>query len=156
MIMLSYYILLTFRSECEKYKSEFLQMRPDFRPPLALNEPARGSGRIFLFHFTQHFDVRRSVSLPGSGEPRGKGLFMTFDLERYRVHIAPLNLPKEQEDELLRDLWAMSEALVDQSFTSPTYPLQLAITMTAFDAIEEALALVSKETTIQEEEATCP
>jgi len=79
---------------------------------------------------------------------------MTFDLERYRAHIAPLNLDKEQEDELLRDLWGMTEALVDQCFTSPTYPLQLAITKQAFDAIEEALALVSKETEKQEE-VTC-
>ncbi|WP_395173302.1 hypothetical protein [Roseibium alexandrii] len=154
--MLSYYFLLTFRNDCEKNKNEFLQMRPDFRPPLASDEPTRGSGRIFLFHFTQQFDVRRSVPLPGSGEPCGKGISMTFDLERYRADIAPLNLPKEQEDELLRDLWAMSEALVDQSFISPTYPLQLALTRSAFDAIEEALALVSKEPQNKEEEVSCP
>uniref|UniRef100_UPI003BAB55D5 hypothetical protein n=1 Tax=Stappia sp. TaxID=1870903 RepID=UPI003BAB55D5 len=79
---------------------------------------------------------------------------MTFDLERYRAHIAPLNLDKAQEDELLRDLWCMTEALLDQCFTAPTYPLQLAITKQAFDAIEEALALVSKETE-KEEEVTC-
>ena len=146
MIMLSCYFLLTFWNFCEKIRNKHLQLRPDFRPPLASDEPTRGERRIFLFHFTQQFDVRRSVPMPGFGEPCGKGIFMTFDLERYRTHIAPLNLPKDQEDELLRDLWAMSEALVDQSFASPTYPLQLAVTKTAFDAIEEALALVSTET----------
>lgn len=81
---------------------------------------------------------------------------MTFDLERYRAHIAPLNLPKDQEDQLLRDLWAMSEALLDLTITAPTYPLQFALTKQAFDAIEEALALVSEETPRKTEEASCP
>lgn len=76
---------------------------------------------------------------------------MTFDLERYRAHIAPLNLTREQEDELLHDLWTMTEALLDQSIASPTYPLQFAIACEAFDALEEAIALESKETTTKEE-----
>ncbi|CAE7394299.1 unnamed protein product, partial [Symbiodinium microadriaticum] len=97
------------------------------------------------------FAVLQTIDKLPTQRLRGKGFFMTFDLERYRAHIAPLNLDKEQEDELLRDLWGMTEALVDQCFTSPTYPLQLAITKQAFDAIEEALALVSKETEKEEE-----
>ena len=145
--MLSYYFLLTFRNNYERNRNSCLQVRPDFSPPLASDEPMRERMQVFQFNFFQPHIVRRSVSVLGSGEPRGKGLFMTFDLDRYRAHIAPLNLPKEQEDELLRDLWAMSEALVDQSFASPTYPLQLAITKSAFDAIEEALVLVSSDTT---------
>ncbi|MBL6432026.1 MAG: hypothetical protein HPM95_16355 [Alphaproteobacteria bacterium] len=75
----------------------------------------------FLFKFIQPHDVRRSACLSGKAGPHGKGLLMTFDLERYRAHIA-LNLPREQEDELLRDLWSMTEALVDQSFTARLTP----------------------------------
>lgn len=71
---------------------------------------------------------------------------MTFDLERYRAHIAPLKLTTEQEDELLRDLWAITEALVDQSLAaSPTYPQQLAIACNAFDAFEQAVAVQSDD-----------
>lgn len=143
--MLSYSKILTILNYSDRYRTIFPQLRPDFRPPSAFTAPTRGGGRIFLFISTQPHDVRRSVSLSGKAGPHGKGLSMTFDLERYRAHIAPLNLPRDQEDELLRDLWAMSEALFDLTITAPTYPLQLAITKEAFDAIEEALALVSKD-----------
>ena len=66
---------------------------------------------------------------------------MTFDLERYRAYVAPLGFTREQEDELLRDLWAITETLVDQSLTSSTYPQQLAIACNAFDAFEQAVAV---------------
>ncbi|WP_417681658.1 hypothetical protein [Roseibium sp.] len=145
--MLSYSFLLTISNFPARNETVFLQVHPDFRPPSAFDEPTRGSGRIFLFISTQPHYVRPG----GKAGPRGKGFLMTFDLERYRAHIAPLNLPREQEDEMLRDLWAMTEALIDLTIAAPTYPLQLAITKQAFDAIEEALALVSEGTTIKEE-----
>ncbi|PCJ06659.1 MAG: hypothetical protein COB16_13090 [Rhodobacteraceae bacterium] len=77
---------------------------------------------------------------------------MTFDLERYREHLAPLNLTTEQEDELLHDLWTITEALVDETITSPTYPLKLAIACKAFDSLEEAIAVESKSITKEEED----
>lgn len=79
---------------------------------------------------------------------------MTFDPERYRAHIAPLKLTREQENELLDDLWKITEALVDQSFTSPTYPLQFALAYEAFDAVERALAVESEETATETEGET--
>lgn len=45
---------------------------------------------------------------------------MTFDLEQYREHLAPLNLTIAQENEVHRDLWVITEALVDETITSPT------------------------------------
>lgn len=75
----------------------------------------------------------------------GEGLFMTFDLEPYREHLAPLNLTTEQEDELLHDLWTITESLVDETITSPTYPLKLAIACKAFDSLEEAIAEVFRD-----------
>ena len=76
---------------------------------------------------------------------------MTFDQERYRPHLAPLKLTTEQEDELLRDLWAITEALVDESLSSPIYPLQLAIACKAFDSLEAAIAVESQNTSNTEE-----
>ncbi|MEP1932149.1 MAG: hypothetical protein ABJO52_20975 [Nisaea sp.] len=70
---------------------------------------------------------------------------MTFDLERYRKHLAPLNLTAEQEDELMRDLWSITETLVDQSLSSPFYPLQLSVACEAFDALEDTIALESQK-----------
>ena len=76
---------------------------------------------------------------------------MTFDLKRYRAHVAPLKLTREQEDDLLRDLWSITETLVDQSLCSPTYPQQLAIACAAFDAFNKAVAIGSDKTTTEEE-----
>lgn len=86
-------------------------------------------------------------------EPRRKDIAMTeqtaepgiFDAEQYRDYLAPLELSREQEDELLRDLWAITETLVDQSFSDPLYPQQFAIAAGAFRALDEAVALASKE-----------
>lgn len=78
---------------------------------------------------------------------------MTFDPERYRAHIAPLKLTHEQENELLSDLWKITEVLVDQSILSPTYPLQFAIACQAFDAVEQAIAVESEEANTTREEA---
>lgn len=68
-----------------------------------------------------------------------------FDAEHYRDYLAPLELTREQEDELLRDLWAVTETLVDQSFFDPFYPQQFAIAAGAFRALDEAVAVESKE-----------
>lgn len=70
---------------------------------------------------------------------------MPFDKEKYRAHLTPLNLSKDKEDQMLDDLWRMSEALVDMSITSPLYPLQFALTKSVFDSVEETIALESKD-----------
>jgi hypothetical protein len=80
---------------------------------------------------------------------------MTFNRDQYRKHIAPLKLSPEQEDQLLDELWALSEALVDQSLASPFYPLQLALTYEAFDAVERAIVLESQHTPTNKEKS-CP
>ncbi|EFL89427.1 conserved hypothetical protein [Ahrensia sp. R2A130] len=59
---------------------------------------------------------------------------LALDYARYRAHVAPLNLSREQEDALLRDLWAITQTLLDQSFIAPTYPQQFAIAAQAFRA----------------------
>ncbi|MEM6617577.1 MAG: hypothetical protein AAF619_13730 [Pseudomonadota bacterium] len=67
--------------------------------------------------------MRLLIPIRGSERPHGKGIAMTFDLERYRAHIAPLGLAREREDEALRDLWLITETLVDQALKHPeTYP----------------------------------
>ncbi|MEP4190492.1 MAG: hypothetical protein ABJN51_05400, partial [Sneathiella sp.] len=80
-----------------------------------------------------------------------KDRFMTYDREEFRAHIAPLNLPKEQEDKMLDDLWSIAESLVDQSPLSPFYPLQLEMAYQVFDALDQTIELESKQ---QKEEAT--
>ncbi|QFT34337.1 hypothetical protein FIV00_27825 [Labrenzia sp. THAF82] len=73
-----------------------------------------------------------------------------LDCEQYRAYIAPLGLSRKQEDELLRDLWAITETLVDQCFTSPTYPQQFAIATHAFRALDDAVAVESQKQQINE------
>ncbi|TLP43440.1 hypothetical protein FDK21_17980 [Cohaesibacter sp. CAU 1516] len=82
---------------------------------------------------------------------------MTYDRERYRKHLAPLKLTKKAEDTILDELWILTENLARQSRTAPLYPLQFALVAEAFDAVERAIALESKEnTTTREEEEACP
>lgn len=82
--------------------------------------------------------------------------FMTYDRERYRKHLAPLNLPKDNEDQLLDQLWAFANDLARQSCTLPTYPLQFALAAETFEAIEQAIALASSNTETQtEKEEPC-
>ncbi|MEM9129333.1 MAG: hypothetical protein AAGA97_06385 [Pseudomonadota bacterium] len=71
---------------------------------------------------------------------------MTFNRERYRAHIAPLNLTREKEDALLDDLWSVAEALFDLPPSAPTYPLQMSVACQAFDALEQAIAVESEHT----------
>jgi hypothetical protein len=149
--MLSYSKTLTILHFFATNRKSYLQLRPDFSPRSALSAPAQEEGCAFSIHSYQPHSARLFVSFSGTEAPRGKGTFMTFDLERYRAHIAPLNLTTQQEDELLRDLWSITEALVDQSFSSPTYPLQLAVACEAFDALEDAIAVESRKETKTEE-----
>lgn len=84
-----------------------------------------------------------------SAKPRRKDIAMTkitqhhqlFDIEKYRAHLAPLELPKAQEDELLFELWKIAETLVDQSFSDPFYPHQFTAAANAFNAVNEAVAV---------------
>ncbi len=77
---------------------------------------------------------------------------MTFDPQRYRAHLAPLELSREQEDQLLFDLWKLAEGLVDKELVSPTYPLQFTNVCQAFAAVEEAIAVESNTTPNEKEE----
>lgn len=149
--MVTHSKVLTISVFSDSFRNSYLQLRPDFRPRLASVEPTRTGGRVFLFnHFNPH-NARLSDPSSGTEGLRGKGIFMTFNLERYRAYVAPLKLTREQEDELLKDLWAITEVLVDQSLSSPVYPLQLMIACDAFDALEQAIAVESKSTQIEEE-----
>lgn len=132
----------------DRFRKEYLQLRPKFIPPSALDAPTRMMAFGFSLTFHQPHNARPDSTIG----LRGEGLSMTFDRDKYRKHIAPLNLLPEQEDQLLDDLWALSEALVDQSLTSPFYPLQLAITCEAFDAVERAIVLESQNTPKKKEE----
>lgn len=126
------------------YSNLYLRLNSDLR--FASDWPTRALSHAYFKHFTQPQSVRLGHPKCGAAGPHGKGIFMTFDLERYRAHVAPLGLSQAQEDELLRDLWAITEALVDQSLaTSPTYPQQLAIACNAFDAFEQAVAVGSED-----------
>ncbi|WP_093804439.1 hypothetical protein [Stappia sp. ES.058] len=40
----------------------------------------------------------------------------------------------------MRDLWAITETLVDQSLSLPFYPLQLSVACEVFDALEQEIA----------------
>lgn len=123
-----------------------LFLRLDFAPRFASDWPTRALWRVYFIHFYQPYSVRLGHPKCGAAGPLGKGILMTFDLERYRAHVAPLKLIPEQEDELLRDLWAIMETLVDQSLAaSPTYPQQLDIACNAFDAFEQAVAVQSED-----------
>ncbi len=135
----------------EHNRNEYLQLRPEFSPRSALSAPAQEEGCAFSIHSYQPHIARLFVYHCGTKAPRGKGTLMTFDLERYRAHIAPLNLTTQQEDELLRDLWTITETLVDQSLSAPFYPLQLSLAYDAFDALEQAIAVESTKAPQEEE-----
>lgn len=82
---------------------------------------------------------------------------MTYDRESYRKHLAPLKLPKDQENIILDELWTLTDNLARQARTAPLYPLQFALVSETFDAIERAIALESKENTkARKEEESCP
>lgn len=148
--MLSHSNILTKYNKSDRYGKDYLQTRPDFNPPLAFKTPTR----MMAIGFTPTFHQPHIARPSSNTGMRGEGLLMTFDRDKYRDHIKPLNLPQEQEDQLLDDLWALSEALVDQSLSSPFYPLQLALTCEAFDAVEKAIVLESQHTPTKKEE-TC-
>lgn len=145
--MTSHYNIWTNPKFSESIEIIFLEMHPNFRPRTAFNEPARSVGRAFLFHLIQPQNMRPG----GTAGPRGKGMFMTFDRERYRAHIAPLKLTREKEDELLDDLWLVAEALYDLSPSAPTYPLQMSVAHQAFDALKQAIAVESGHTQTETE-----
>lgn len=149
--MLSHSNILTKYEISDRYRKDYLQLRPDFNPSLAFKTPTR----MMAIGFTPTFHQPHNARPSNNTGPRGEGLLMTFDRDKYRNHVALLNLPQEQEDQLLDDLWALSEALVDQSLSSPFYPLQLALTCEAFDAVEKAIVLESQHTPTKKEE-TCP
>ena len=135
-------------------------VRPNFDPRFALSEPTRSLTHVFIFNAFQQQDMRLLVYPNGWQEPYGKDDFMTFDLEQYRKHLAPLKLPKEQENAILDELWPLAEHLARASreaASNPLYPLQFALVAETFDAVERAIALESKENTkAREEEETCP
>jgi len=68
---------------------------------------------------------------------------MTFDPERYRADLKPLNLPREQEDQLIADLWQITQVLYDSLDDPHFYPLHLAIANEAFDAVAKAIEVQS-------------
>lgn len=126
----------------EQNKNTYPYLCLVFAPLFAGLRPIRAIRRVYFMHFDQpQIVIRLTDPISGPAGPHGKGFFMTFDLERYRAYVAPLGFTREQEDELLRDLWAITETLVDQSLTSSTYPQQLAIACNAFDAFEQAVAV---------------
>ena len=139
--MVTHYKYLHISNYCDIYRKSSLQLRPDFDPQSALNVPTRTTTHVFILYLFQ----LQNMQPGGTIGSHGKDLFMTFDQERYRAYVAPLNLTKQKEDELLCELWKIAEALVDQSLSSPTYPLQLAIACEAFDALEQAIELESNE-----------
>lgn len=149
--MLSHSNILTKQKISDRDRKDYLQLRPDFSPPLAFKTPTRMMAIVFYLTFHQPHNARPSSNTG----LREEGPSMTFDRDKYRDHITPLNLPQKQEDQLLDDLWALSEALVDQSLSSPFYPLQLALTCEAFDAVEKAIVLESQHTPTKKEEP-CP
>ena len=112
---------------------------------------------VFILNSFQPQFMRLCVFLNGSQEPHGKDYFMTYDRESYRKHLAPLKLPKDQENIILDELWTLTDNLARQARTAPLYPLQFALVSETFDAIERAIALESKENTkTREEEESCP
>lgn len=156
---------LAFSQNREQYRNKYLEVRPHFGvlvdPRFAVNDPrARVTGVFYAIAFElkikawfpAHLDCT-SVQL-SSARPRRKEFAMTqdhhpqpavLDCDEYRAYIAPLGLSREQEDELLRDLWAITETLVDQCFTSPTYPQQFTIAAYALRALDDAVAVRSQE-----------
>ncbi|MEQ8306913.1 MAG: hypothetical protein RIA09_10150 [Hoeflea sp.] len=163
---------LDYSQNSEQYRNKYLEVRPHFGvlvdPRFAANNPkARMTGVFYAIAFElkikawfpAHLDCT-PVQL-SSARPRRKEFAMThdpdaqpaiLDCEEYRRYIAPLGLSRKQEDDLLHDLWAITETLVDQCFTSPTYPQQFAIAAHAFRALDDAVALKSQEQ--HENEAT--
>jgi hypothetical protein len=149
----------------EQYRNKYLEVRPHFGiwfdPRFAANDPkAIVTGLFYAIAFElkikawfpAHLDCT-PVQL-SSARLRRKEFAMTqdhhaqpavLDCDEYRAYIAPLGLSREQEDELLRDLWAITETLVDQCFTCPTYPQQFAIATNAFRALDDAVAVESEK-----------
>lgn len=160
---------LDFSKNQEQYRNIYLYLRPHFgvcwwlRLRLSASPPNTAEAGVFYSIALKPIKgvVSRSLLLWSfeitRAEMRRKVIAMTdrlstpaqaaaLDCERYRAYIAPLGLSRDQEDELLRDLWAITEALVDQSFASPsTYPQQFAIAASAFDALDNAIAVKSKK-----------
>jgi hypothetical protein len=162
---------IDFSQNREHYRNKYLYLRPHFdvcwslRPRLSASPPDTAEAGVFYSialnpikgvvsrsFFLWSFEITRA-------EMRRKVFSMTdnpstppqaavLDCERYRAYIAPLGLSREQEDELLRDLWAITEALVEQSFaSSPTYPQQFANAANAFGALDRAVAVESNRQT---------
>lgn len=154
---ITYSNLLTFSNIFDSIGISSLYVRPNFAPRFALNEPTRTITHVFIFNAFQHQDMRLYVNPHGWQEPYGKEIFMTYDRERYRKHLAPLKLPEEQENILLDELWTLTDNLARQARTAPLYPLQFALVAETYDAIERAIELESKENaTEREKEEPCP
>ena len=152
--------LLIISNFCGKLGIYTPYVRPHFAPCLALIEPTRSMTHVFILNAFQQQDMRLRVQSHGWQEPYGKDNFMTYDRERYRKHLAPLKLPIERENSILDELWPLAEHLARvsrEAATNPLYPLQFALVAEAFDAVERAIALESKENTkAREEEEACP
>jgi hypothetical protein len=159
---------------CETNRTTYLQVRLHFGswsdPCFAASDPMRAHAGVFYSIALTLIKAWFSAALvcrslqSTSAKPRRKEIAMTdhntepqvFDLEDYRAYLAPLELPRETEDELLCDLWAIAEALVDQSFSDPLYPQQFAVAAGAFRALDDAIAVKSKEPAPNTTQTTTP
>ncbi len=154
-----YMFFLTLFKICETNRNIHLQLRPHFGfwfdPRFTASDPMKASAGVF---YSIAFKPLKAWSLAyygcrslqtASAKPRRKDIAMTettqhhqlFDTEKYRAHLAPLELPKAQEDELLFELWKIAETLVDQSFSDPFYPHQAIVAANAFNAVNEAVGI---------------
>ncbi|AEI93880.1 hypothetical protein RLO149_c018920 [Roseobacter litoralis Och 149] len=86
-------------------------MRPHFAADHAVIRPRQSCGRVFV-----SIPISQKIArLWLSPQPRGKDIAMTYDPEKYRASLAHRNLPKDQEDATLDDLWSISQTLVDRA-----------------------------------------
>lgn len=130
-----------FREACEIIPTMIQQMRFDIRPRSACLQPVRFELSHSYSSFLKPFNTRFHCHVTA----REKAMFMTFDPERYRADLAPLNLPKDKEDELLTDLWKVIEVLFDHLDDPDFYPLHLSVAQNVVDSLEEAIELALEE-----------
>lgn len=154
---------LTILKIYETNRNIHLQLRPHFGLWFDLrfsaNDPTEAAAGVFLSIAFKPLEawflaclIQRSL-LAASAKPRRKDVAMTdninepqlFDAEKYRAHLAPLELTHEQENALLHELWTIAETLVDQSFSSAIYPHQFTVAASAFNAVNDAVAVESKD-----------
>jgi len=113
----------------------------EFRPRSACLQPVRFEVSHSYSTFLKPFNTRSHCHVTTCE----KAMFMTFDPERYRADLAPLNLPKDKEDELLADLWKVIEILFDHLDDPNFYPLHLAVAENVVDSLDEAIAVTLKD-----------